>query len=68
MAKIVHKGMWIDIKSLNPDDKKNFLTSLVFGFIASIFGGCTCPTLVFLETSQSRTHGFQKLGFFLLEY
>jgi hypothetical protein len=39
MAKIVHKGMWIDIKSLNPVDKKNFLTSLVFGFIASIFMG-----------------------------
>ena len=25
MAKIVHKGMWIDIKSLNAEDKKNFL-------------------------------------------
>jgi hypothetical protein len=39
MAKIVHKGMWIDIKSLNANDKKNFLTSMVFGFIASIFLG-----------------------------
>ena len=39
MAKIIHKGMWIDIKSLNAEDKKNFLTSLVFGFIASILWG-----------------------------
>jgi len=39
MAKIVHKGMWIDIQSLNAKDKKNFLTSLAFGFIASLFWG-----------------------------
>jgi hypothetical protein len=24
MAKIIHKGMWIDIKSLNAEDKKKF--------------------------------------------
>ena len=39
MAKIVHKGMWIDIKSLNAKDKKNFLTSLTFVFMASILFG-----------------------------
>jgi len=39
MAKIIHKGMWIDLSSLNANDKKNFLISLVFGFTASVFFG-----------------------------
>ncbi len=29
MAKIVHKGMWIDIKSLNATDKKRGLETLM---------------------------------------
>jgi hypothetical protein len=48
MAKIVHKGMWIDIKSLNAIDKKNFLTSLAFGFIASILWGIHLSHIGFL--------------------
>ena len=39
MAKIIHKGMWIDIKSLNAEDKKNFLDSMAFAFLASILLG-----------------------------
>ena len=39
MAKIIHKGMWIDIKSLNAEDKKNFLASMAFAFLASILLG-----------------------------
>ncbi len=39
MAKIVHKGMWVSISSLNPNDKRNFLTSLGFGFTASVLFG-----------------------------
>ena len=48
MAKIVHKGMWIDISSLNTNDKKNFLISLAFGFIASIFFGIHLSHIGFL--------------------
>ena len=48
MAKIVHKGMWIDIKSLNAIDKKNFLTSLAFGFMASILWGMHLSHIGFL--------------------
>ena len=33
MAKITHKGMWIEVSSLNPTDKKNYIKA--FGcFIA----------------------------------
>ena len=48
MAKIVHKGMWIDIKSLNAKDKKNFLTSFAFGFMASILWGMHLSHIGFL--------------------
>ena len=39
MAKITHKGMWIDVSSLNPTDKKNYVSALVFFIIASLFLG-----------------------------
>ena len=37
MAKITHYGQWLDISSLNPVDKKNYLTSMtlfLFGAVA----------------------------------
>ena len=37
MAKITHYGQWLDISSLNPVDKKNYLTSVtlfLFGAVA----------------------------------
>ena len=36
MAKIIHKGMWVDISSLNPMDRKNFIKSFIFFFSASL--------------------------------
>ena len=39
MAKITHKGAWIQIKSLNKLDKRNYLLSLTAFFIGSIFWG-----------------------------
>lgn len=39
MAKITHKGAWIQINSLNKLDKRNYLLSLTAFFIGSIFWG-----------------------------
>ncbi len=39
MAKIVHKGMWISVKSLDKEDKKNYLTSMTLFLIGSIAWG-----------------------------
>ena len=39
MAKIVQKGMWIQISSLNETDKKNYIRSMVFAFLASLLLG-----------------------------
>ncbi len=39
MAKIVHKGMWISVKSLNKEDKKNYLTSMTLFFIGALAWG-----------------------------
>jgi uncharacterized membrane protein len=39
MAKITHKGTWIQIKSLNKLDKRNYLLSLTGFFIGAIFWG-----------------------------
>ena len=35
MAKITHRGMWIKISSLNPEDKKNYLTSMALFMIGA---------------------------------
>tara|TARA_B100001029_G_C15063693_1_gene461152 strand:- start:9494 stop:9949 length:456 start_codon:yes stop_codon:yes gene_type:complete len=48
MAKIIHKGMWIDLSSLKAEDRRSFITSLVFGFIASIFFGIHLAHIGFL--------------------
>ena len=39
MAKITHKGSWIQISSLNKEDKKNYLTSITLFFIGALFWG-----------------------------
>jgi hypothetical protein len=66
MAKIVHKGMWIDIKSLNPVDKKNFITSLVFGFIASFFWGIHLSHIGFLGNEPSTDSWPSESGLFVI--
>ena len=45
MAKITHKGSWIQIKSLKKEDKKNYLTSISFFFIGALFWGVHLTTV-----------------------
>ena len=66
MAKIVHKGMWIDIKSLNAKDKKNFLTSLAFGFIASILWGIHLSHIGFLGNEPITDSWISETGLLLI--
>ena len=39
MAKISFYGSWIDVKSLNKKDKKNYITSMVLVFLGAIAWG-----------------------------
>ena len=39
MAKITHRGSWIQISSLNKEDKKNYLTSITLFLIGAFFWG-----------------------------
>ena len=39
MAKISFYGSWIDVKSLNKIDKKNYVTSMVFGILGALAWG-----------------------------
>ena len=39
MAKITHRGMWIKISSLNPQDKKNYLISMALFMIGAFAWG-----------------------------
>lgn len=39
MAKIVQKGLWISIKSLDKESKKNYLTSMTLFFIGALAWG-----------------------------
>ena len=39
MAKIVHKGMWISVKSLDKEDRKSYLTSMTLFFIGAFAWG-----------------------------
>lgn len=45
MAKITHKGSWIQINSLNKADKRNYLASLSAFFIGAIFWGVHLTTV-----------------------
>ena len=42
MAKIVQKGLWISIKSLDKESKKNYLTSMTLFFIGALAWGIHC--------------------------
>ena len=39
MAKIVHKGMWISVKSLDEEDRKNYLLSMTLFFFGALAWG-----------------------------
>jgi hypothetical protein len=39
MAKISFYGSWIDVKSLNKKDKKNYVTSMVFTILGAFAWG-----------------------------
>ena len=39
MTKITHRGSWIQISSLNKEDKKNYLTSITLFVIGAFFWG-----------------------------
>ena len=39
MAKIVHKGMWISVKSLDKEDRKNYLISMTLFFFGALAWG-----------------------------
>ena len=39
MAKITYKGLWIEVASLNPKDKKNYIRSLIFFTFGGFFLG-----------------------------
>ncbi len=45
MAKITHKGSWIQIKSLNQEDKKNYLISMSLFLIGALFWGVHLTTV-----------------------
>ena len=45
MAKITHKGSWIQIKSLDKEDKKNYLISISCFFIGALFWGVHLTTV-----------------------
>jgi hypothetical protein len=45
MAKITHRGSWIQLKSLNKEDKKNYLISLSFFFAGALFWGVHLTTV-----------------------
>ena len=56
MAKITHKGLWLDVASLNPSDKKNFIKCLAFFIVAGMLHGIletgiTEPWLLILSIS-----------------
>ena len=60
MAKIIHKGMWIDIKSLNAEDKKNFLASMAFAFLASILLGIHLSIIGFVGSEPIHDGGISE--------
>ena len=39
MAKIVHKGKWISVKSLDKEDRKNYLISMTLFFFGALAWG-----------------------------
>ena len=48
MAKITHKGMWIEVSSLNPTDKKNYIKAFACFMVAAILLGIHLVEIGFL--------------------
>ena len=64
MAKIINKGSWIKIGSLNKEDKKNYLISAGMFILGALFGGLHLNTVdgifgppVFIDTDTSISFG-----------
>jgi hypothetical protein len=48
MAKITHKGMWIEVSSLNSVDKKNYITAFTFFMLGAVLLGIHLSEIGFL--------------------
>ena len=48
MAKITHKGMWIEVSSLNPTDKKNYIAALTCFTLGAVLLGVHLAEVGFL--------------------
>ena len=48
MAKITHKGMWIEVSSLNPTDKKNYIKAFACFMVAAVLLGVHLAEIGFL--------------------
>jgi hypothetical protein len=48
MAKITHKGMWIEVSSLNPTDKKNYIKAFCCFMVAAVLLGVHLAEIGFL--------------------
>ena len=48
MAKITHKGMWIEVSSLNPTDKKNYISALTCFMLGAVLLGVHLAEVGFL--------------------
>ena len=48
MAKITHKGMWIEVSSLNPTDKKNYITAFTCFILGAVLLGIHLAEVGFL--------------------
>jgi len=54
MAKITKKGLWIEISSLNPEDKKNYIRSGIFILLSSSLLGIHLAHIGFLGDEALR--------------
>ena len=67
MAKITHRGTWLKISSLNPEDKKNYLTSMTLFLTGAIAWGVHLASVGFLyevpdtENATSSIYNFARL-------
>ena len=48
MAKITHKGMWIEVSSLNPTDKKNYIKAFACFMLGAVLLGIHLAEVGFL--------------------
>ncbi|MDA7819278.1 hypothetical protein N8982_00185 [bacterium] len=53
MAKITHKGMWIEVSSLNPTDKKNYIKALAFFMLGAVLLGIHLAEVGFLRDEST---------------